>query len=199
MAELRVPIDMEGYIENPQLWEEQIRDLISERGEFEPCTILVDSEHAVYVEFGTGPSRRSQKDPNVDVRGEIDRWVETKLGIKDPARRKKVSDRVYHGIMEHGMPPSPYLRPAVFKVLERLPSDWFSDGGTIRELADLIVTEMKHQLEQNNTIYTGKISQSIKVVRGEVEESEVQSRISKDVWNETDLAYDGVRRARRRS
>lgn len=199
MAELQVPVDVEGYIENPELWEEQIRDLVLEEGDFEPCTIVVDSEHAVYVEFGTGPATRRQKDPNVDVHGEIEKWVEIKLGIKDPKRRRRVADRVYHSIMEHGMPPSPYLRPAVFKVLENLPNDWFSDGGTTRELAELIVVEMKRQLEQNNTIYTGEIAQSIQVVRGEVEESEVQSKVSKEVWNEKDLAYDGVRRARRRS
>lgn len=196
MAELRVPVKLQGYLENPELLQDSLEELLSESGDFAPHTIVVDSDHALYVEFGSGPATPGNKSSSKNVFGEIEKWVGQKLGVDDPVERHRVAYAVYRSLMAKGMPPQPYLRPAVHRVLDRLTNEWFSDGGSIRELAELIATEAGNMLERNNTIYTGELRDSIRVVRdGDIRESDEQTRIPKEVWNRDDVGFDGTRKA----
>lgn len=185
-------------IQNPELFAPMLKELLEEKGDYAPRTIVVESDHSVYVEFGTGPARGGAKSTQTNVRKEIEKWVERKLGIADPKKRHNVAYKIYRNLMENGMPPQPYLRPAISKVMDRLEPTFFEDGGTIRELADLIVREMENQLRANDTIYTGELIQSIRVYEGDIgEESDAQKRIPTDVWNQDDVGFDGKRRAAR--
>ena len=81
-------------------------------------------------------------------------------------------------------------------MLVRIGNDYFSDGGTIRGLAEMIASEMVRLLQDHNTVYMGELRDSIRVVAGSVEEDDEQSRIPKEVWNRDDVGYDGKRKAR---
>lgn len=197
MPELQVPARVEMDVIDPEAFAPMLRDMVEGLDEFAPRTIVVESDHSIYVEFGTGPARPGNRAKNTHVHKEIEKWVELKLGIADPKKRRNVAHRIYKNLMENGMPPQPYLRPAITKVMSTLQSTFFEDGGSIRELCDLIVREMKVQLERNGTIYTGELVNSIKVYKGEMEESDMQARIPTEVWNRDDVGYDGKRKAAR--
>ena len=195
MPDLQIPIKVSCVVESAILDPDDVRDLLEGEGAYKPHTIVVDSDHAIYVEFGSGPATKGSKASGKNLFAELDRWAERKLGIKDPGRRKRAVRAIYHNIMEHGIPPQPYMRPAVHNVLDLLTPDWFEEGGTVKELAEMIAAEMKRLLEEHNTTYMGEIRDSIRVVEGEEDGDDRLEGISKEVWNSDDLGYDGKRKA----
>ena len=197
MPEMQVKLKLEATSIDPERFAPILYDMLNEQDEFAPRTIVVESDHSIYVEFGTGPASPGHKASNVNVHKEIEKWVERKLGIADPKKRRNVAHRIYKNIMENGMAPQPYARPAINKVMGTLSDTFFEDGGSIRELCDLIVREMQNQLIKNDTVYTGELKDNIRVYEGDVEESDLQARIPADVWNRDDVGYDGKRKAAR--
>lgn len=196
MPELQIPIKASCVVESAVLDPDDVRDLLAAEGAYAPRTIVVDCEHAIYIEFGSGPATKGRKSSGRSLIVELERWAESKLSIKDPKKRKSAVYAIYKKIVRYGIPPQPFLRPAVHNVLDRLTPDWFEEGGTTDELARLIADEMKRLLEEHNTIYTGEIRDSIRIVKGEDEEGDERlEHISKEVWNSDDLGYDGKRKA----
>lgn len=200
MSELRIPVRVKAAVDGDEWSVDDLWAIMDEDGnlreDFAPHTIVVDSDHALYVEFGTGPAQKGRRASGKNVYASIYEWVEGKLGIKDPAKRRQAAHNIYHSIMENGIPPQPFLRPALQNVLVRIGNDYFSDGGTIRGLAEMIASEMVRLLQDHNTVYMGELRDSIRVVAGSVEEDDEQSRIPKEVWNRDDVGYDGKRKAR---
>jgi len=136
---------------------------------FKPAWVANDSDHALYIEFGTngahfsGPASKNKGISPVEL--DIRDWVEKKLQIRGPAR-DKVAHRVYRKIMSEGIPPQPYLRPAVNNVMQELSSepDWFGkDDHSVLKIAEMIAEEMKRILNENGTPFTGDIVNKIHV------------------------------------
>lgn len=195
MSDLRLGIRVEAVLENSPDPDEVLQEMLEETGAFEPYTIVVPKEYAMYVEFGSGPARRV-KAPGVNVYEELDDWVRDKLGIVDPKKRRRVTGAVYHKIMEEGIPPQPFLRPAVRNVIDRLSPSWFSDGGSVEELARLIVREMRNILETENINYSKQLSDSIIIKEGEYYGDE-PSNIPIEVWNDPERGLEGKKAVHR--
>lgn len=172
-----------------------------------PYDVVVDSEHACMIEFGTGPASASpkynkKKGEISPVRQAIRDWAAKKFGASMKADVNQIGDRIYRNIMEYGMLPYPYMRPAMHMVLEELDKEeWLENGMSIEDIADAIAEEMKNILVENDTLYTGELYDSIRLRRNvtgdfDTEDEGDNTRISEEVWASDRLAFDGVRQAR---
>lgn len=119
----------------------------------EPYTILVDSDHAEYLEFGSTPaSDTSPKYGNgkiSPVEEKFRKWVTTKMGLSTggvkPSKGDRVAKALYKQAMEHGVPPQPFLRPALYEVMNRVANGedfGVTEAGSLEPLVKEIVSRM---------------------------------------------------------
>lgn len=176
------------------LFRRRVKEHVETDPRFMPKTVRVETPYALYIEFGSGPaSGRKAQTATGSVRKEIERWVEVKLGIADPKKRHRVAGAIYHNLMENGMLPQPFMRPAIERVSQDLGRGYLKRDGSTQEVAEMLVEEMRAQLEAHDTLYTGEISRNMRIYDGHLEPSEKQRRIPENIWAEEDLAYDGRR------
>lgn len=195
MPDVNVPyVGLTAELEEEDAIKDAIEELLSETGDFAPRSIIISAPYAKYVEFGSNPAKGS-KASNSEVWKELDKWLRDKMGIIDDKERRRALWPVYRKIMEEGIPPQPFIRPAIHKTLATIGDDWFANGGTMQELAEIIVRVMKNNLELNRTNYTGKLRDSIYIVTGAVEGDSDLENIPADVWAKDDVGADGTRKA----
>ncbi len=108
--------------------EKQMRDVIIAK--IPQVEISVNCPYAKYVEFGSDPAVNGSGQKYYDyacrdyITGPHKRirdWAQHRLGLDDK-ERKRVGDAIYHSIMDEGMLPSPFIRPAIHKVLGMIES-----------------------------------------------------------------------------
>lgn len=165
-----------------------------------PARVYSDCPHATWVEFGTLPATKRSENtkPVLDI---LQEWAERKLGLKD-AEAMRVARSIYHKILETGMQPAPYFRPAIYDTLSEVESKsetWFSDGYTIEDIAKSIAERAVLNLKRNNQNYTYELSNSIAVDtarEGPIVDDgrEVEGDVGEDVWKSAELGRDGVTR-----
>ena len=154
-----------------------IIEALKDNERLESCYVGVfpDSavDYATYIELGTGPARarfdpknsyksRGQKSP---VLKEYEEWVEMKLGLRGK-EAEAAAERIYRAHMRSGMPPLPFFRPAIHNVLHRLEGDqswWIDEDGSIEKIAEMIRDEAKRILEENGSVFTGTLRESLEV------------------------------------
>ena len=148
--------------------QELIKKILMESELLRPAVFGCDCPEAKWVEFGTYGTKKYTYDTKNSYRAkgqvspveeEFRDWVEKKFGYTDK-KRDDVARKVYHNIMEHGMAPNPFIRPAFHTIQHMVESDpdWFSKpGNNLKEFARLVTEEMKRILEENNIPYTGRI------------------------------------------
>lgn len=185
-----------------------IEAMLKSYKEIRPCTVFVDSGHAGHVEFGTEPADPSPKYKGKEispVKQSFRDWAAYKFGLTDPKRIAEVGDRIYHSIMEHGMLPYPYLRPSAYDVLAELQNldkpiaDEPHVKGLVWEICEEIAERSKEILQLNDNVYTEELMNSLKVMEpGDVPASSSiappTGKVSKDVWESSDLHMDGQRK-----
>lgn len=141
-------------------------EVVAQSDRFRPAWVVDESEHSLYIEFGTNGahySKGSGRQGPSPVELELRKWVEGKFH-KHGKERDKIAERVYHKIMREGIPPQPFFRPAVNNVLQRISSDpeWFQkEDNSILKVAELIAEEMKRILIENGTPFTNDIVDKI--------------------------------------
>ena len=124
--------------------EEQLREIILEK--IPQMEISISCPYAQYVEFGSDPATNTSgaakvydyvcgdwvTEPNLRIR----KWAQDRLGLSNEDR-KRTGDRIYHSIMDNGMIPRPFIRPAIHKVLGMMESgsifDMFDPKKSISE------------------------------------------------------------------
>ena len=146
-----------------------LEELMAASGRFKPAWVVDESEHAMYIEFGTngahsggGGGLKSKGQPSA-VELEIRTWVERRFH-KTGKERDAVARNVYRKIMREGIPPQPFFRPAVYNVMQQVSSDpqWFSkEDHSILKIAEMIAEEMKRILRENDTPVSGDIIDKI--------------------------------------
>lgn len=149
---------------NGLTWEEAVGRIIDTE-DMRPHTIIVGSDHAQAVEFGTNPARPngSRRPGEVSkVEAEIREWVGRKLGLTG-AERDRRAHAIYRSIMENGMAPQPYARPAMYSVLDDIRSGAYDGELTVRGVAEAIASRMEEILTINDTIFKGELISSIRV------------------------------------
>ena len=163
---------------------------------FKEKMVIVDCPYAEAVEFGTTPSKadRSGKtmvdDPETgerisEVKLKFRNWIGEKEGLTGKERKRK-GDAIYHHVMENGAAPHPYIRPAIEDLLHSSPEDITMITG-IEDIGDActayLATKMKMYLEKNESIATGALKDSIKIVPSILAESVRDVDIREDRYN----------------
>lgn len=137
-----------------------------------PFQVIIDSDHAGYVEFGTQGSAKKYDPPRslkkgrgkgAQQRGElfqnVKAWIKARnMGMSFSPEYAKDSDLdslahiISKKIFEEGIPPQPFIRPAIHEIERRL------DAGeyyyfTMEDIATDLVELMKNYLRENRTLY----------------------------------------------
>lgn len=94
----------------------------------EPYTIRVDNEHAEFLEFGSTPARDSTPKYSGGEISPVERkfreWVTRAKGLPTggvkPTKGDRIAKAVYKQAMEKGVPPYPFLRPALYEVMNQI-------------------------------------------------------------------------------
>ena len=124
--------------------------------QFRPAEIVIDNDHALYVEFGTGsvstrsPQNLTSRDLGggiykdlTDMQYNLYKWVERAnkgkgLSVQDKLARMF---RLYHKICENGIKETPFIRPAVQMAREHLKDNLYA-GKTLYEIAEETADDM---------------------------------------------------------
>ena len=87
-----------------------------------------------------------------------------KYGLRTKGDHESFAFHVAKRIKEKGMLAHPFFRPGVYNVLDRLPRDYFDDySHSLRTIGEDMVDEMKRILEENESIATEELYNSISV------------------------------------
>lgn len=191
--------------------EDVIRGMLEADRRLKGYNVIVDSPHAAYVEFGTVGAEMSSGERKYGrgqispVRAEIREWVGKKFGIRDPRERNRRGDMVYRTIMQNGIPPYPFFRPAVHLVFNGSPSgslqpadpaDWLDKGQSLEDIAAMIAAKMQQLLMENGSVYTGELLRSIRIEQDNGSEDRQdslnappQSKITEETWQSDSAHY----------
>lgn len=149
---------------------EAIAEMLLENDAFKAYRIVVDDEKAGYIEFGTLPSSapprpKSEQGTPTEVELKFREWVKRKFGLNDQARINAIAHGIYKDIMQNGMPPIPFMRPAMYTALDSAKAmdltDPYLDTHTIKDLAEEITDLMRRYLDNNDTVDSGTLRDSI--------------------------------------
>lgn len=132
-----------------------------ESEKFKPFDIVIDSDHASYVEYGTGPANSGSHEADVfgqSAKDKIMRWAQTKPSFAGltPRQRKDLGYATYNKVMKMGIPPTPFIRPALdeFFTSENLTEFFSNENGTMERMAQHLASRMQDILLENDTYYT---------------------------------------------
>ena len=173
-----------------------------------PCAVVVDCPYAEYIEFGSDPAKNATSKVYDAICGD---WVtETRLRIRDWAQdkwhlddkaRKRAGDKIYHNIIKNGIPPQPFVRPALygFEIVFRNDPDYFlNQDNPSRAICSYLRDEMIKILETHGT-YSSKreLIQSIIVVEGDEamlydDPFNINTKIQEEIWNDLEMDRHGV-------
>lgn len=163
---------------------------------FQKKTVVVDCPYAEAVEFGTTPSKSSSSDKNIvvdpetgdrisEVRLKFRNWIGEKEGLTGKERVRK-GDSIYHHVMEKGAAPHPYIRPAMEDLLHADPNDITGITG-IDDIAEasnvFLAMKMMMYLGKNESIATGALKKSIKVIPAILAENIREADLDENRYN----------------
>lgn len=162
-----------------------LSEAMSDSNKFRPFDILIDSDHASYVEYGTGPATSGSheaKEFGQSAKDKIERWAMTKPSFAGltPRQRRDLAYATYNKVMKEGITPAPFIRPALddFFTTENLTEFFKDETGTMERLADHLAQMMKENLLRNDSYYTGDLYDSIRIVpRDGRREQSVESEV----------------------
>ena len=136
---------------------------------YTPFKIEILSDHARFIEFGTNgvgkspaaiksrPGQRYKTGIKSDAYENIREWAYARypLPLLSGNKTGSIDDLayvIYKKIMNEGIPPQPFIRPALFAAQEKIKNGSYKDM-TIEDIAKDIASEMKRMLDENLTSY----------------------------------------------
>lgn len=123
-----------------------------EEGDLDPWAVSIDAPYAAYLEFGTGPTTKTgsrHRQTDTEAKRRFKAWAAAKgFGVA-------FGERIYHRIMERGLDPHPYLRPAMYSVIDDLERGEWDGPYTPRAVADEIAERVRLIVLNNNLIGAG--------------------------------------------
>lgn len=166
---------------------------------FKEKVVIIECPYAMAVEYGTTPSKGNRMSADIVVDPENGQKITaTRLKFRDwAAQRNSLSgrerietgDRIYKKVMEEGMKPHPYIRPAVEDMKHTLIEDAIgltSEEAVSSAYAYYLAARMKYYLESNGDNVTRELSKSIKVLPDLVAENALMLKsvdLSDDKYN----------------
>lgn len=137
-----------------------------------PVQIEIRSDHAGFLEFGTSGSPEGKTPYKVLLP-----WVKAKHRGMTDTQQKKLAYAIKMKIDREGTDPHPFIRPSLewardLGIVSRLQM-----GGTMMDVADSIIQEMRYHLEKNMSIYKWEVYDGLYAHRG-------------GEWGEKDRKFD---------
>ena len=143
---------------------------------FYKVSVIVDCPYAYAVEYGTTPAKKGQgtkeyvTDPETGkrisaVKLKFRNWIAEKEHVTG-AERVKRGDAIYEKVMEKGMSPHPYIRPALEDMFRTYPEEAMhltSEEDVSLAYAVFLANRMKYYLETYKSDVTHTLKDSIKV------------------------------------
>ena len=152
----------------PDFFENYVNDK-----DFWPFLLSVESDHAGYVEFGTQAwekrsSSGSSSGANSKFYENIRKWLYDRGAnisgkhVGKTSNEEQVIYAVMKKIIDNGIPPQPFIRPAVH-LIEAMIENGEYKSKTMRDISDDLIFEMINKLEENHTLYgSEEIAKAIK-------------------------------------
>lgn len=207
-----IEVDINDFHKNPEVLANVRADLEKMLGldNEQEYVVEIDCPYAQYVEFGSDPYDPGKRNitPRVhdDICGDevtetnlrIRDWAQEKLGLT-PEMRKKRGDTIYHELMDNGMKPRPFIRPARNDVIEDLavhPDRYMMEGkNTSENIAREMRANMIRYLAAHKAVTTGDLMKSIQVVKA-TETSDIEppadlKEIEDYIWQDPSLDRHG--------
>ena len=142
----------------PDFFENYVNDK-----DFWPFLLSVESDHAGYVEFGTQAwekrsSTGASSGANSKFYENIRKWLYDRGAnisgkhVGKTSNEEQVIYAVMKKIIENGIPPQPFIRPAVH-LIEAMIENGEYKSKTMRDIADDLLFAMHGKLEENHTLY----------------------------------------------
>ena len=175
-----------------------IEEILKDHGLLSAYRIVVDDPNAAYLEFGTMPSNaparpKEERGKPTEVELRFRDWVRQKMGYTDEELVNSTAHRIYKDIMRNGMAPHPFMRPAMYTVLDEAEAaninDPYLDHHTIEDMANEISDCMKLFIDLND-IGLGNLADSIRdpeevTLESDAPDAEVfGSDIDPELWND---------------
>ena len=163
-------MDISVEIDKSYLDEEIVKELTEDltkqaeaEARFRPYRVRVDSEHATMIEFGTKGSpipprenrstgRKKSQESWSEAAKNIKKWVDTR---SNNTATDEESFLIFKKIMREGIPPQPFVRPALHLVEMLLETTDTFRNASVRDIAELFKMFMLEYLRRNRTIYEG--------------------------------------------
>ncbi len=171
-------------------------EVLSGSGRLDPHCVVIDCEHALPMEFGTSPAKK-----RASLRGgppskawiNIREWCRVRWGITDPRELDRRAGALYKRIMDNGLAPHPFIRPAMEEIREELLTldgeHWFNEH-SVEDLAEYLAERMREILIEHDTVFTGELLDSIHVTPWYGDEAEGIPELG-DLWSDPSAGVNG--------
>ena len=187
-----------------EAFDEMIRDVLDDTDVCKPYNVKIDSDYAEFVEYGIGPihggSTSAARAFGASLLDQLREWARDKPSFAGLSKeeRKRIVYGSYNRIIKEGIPPAPFIRPAIRDVLSDDLSSYFTYGGLgLKGIAMEIAERMAENLTLNDSYATGNLLRSIKVVEVDTEDPREETEIDEDETEDADMYSEGeMRRGR---
>ena len=193
---------------------EVVKRVVLSNERFKPYRVVIDSDHALAIEFGSRPIAPDYQPNQRKGKNKIGGGDSLYEKIKDwyKARNGGIymeSDiyLIYRSIMRNGTPPQPFIRPAIHAIESRIANDVYGENVDTKKIADELVENMKDNLRKNFTIYPGGSIEGAIRVEETIEDSKIENDadyMNDTLWESDTANYEGdsqpaIKRATRRN
>ncbi len=199
---LAIDLDTEQF-------KESLKEHLTNSEQFKPYKVVIDAPYAEALEFGTGPANPGNASPKsmhafvrnntlymketTEVFNKFYEWVVGTGHFDEPYEAARA---IYRKIMEEGMAPHPFIRPALHSVEDELQELLEREGslkGVTEELAMRIAQNLR-DYSPYPMVSTGELINSIRVEECQPEDLEAESELPEEVWASDTCDFNGEER-----
>ena len=166
----RVVITGVELVGGQEAFDEMIKNALDDTDVCKPYNVVVKSDYADYVEYGINPIRGASsieaREFGASLLNKLKQWARKKPSFAGMSKeeRKTVVYSSYNKIIKEGIPPAPFIRPAIRDTLSDDVGSFFTYGGLgLKGVAMEIAERMAENLTNNDSIATGALIDSIEV------------------------------------
>jgi len=142
---------------------ESLKEFVESQNKHQSVQFGYKVDHAVYVNYGTGPQGRFHskylKKPSPEVFRAIDEWARKKLSMYDEKERKRFVYLLVRKIWEHGMTPQPFWTVA-WNMLSANLQRLYDRGYSLEDIGNEMKSLSNNQIMSMGIPYDGKIQGS---------------------------------------
>jgi len=143
--------------------EESLRKFVEAQQRHKPVQFGYKVDHAVFVNYGTGPQGRFHapylNKPSPEAIRAIDEWARKKLSMYDAKERKQFVYHLVKKIWEHGMTPQPFWTTAWNQIKANIQT-LYDRGKSLEDIGNEMKRLSDFYIVSMGIPYDGKIQAS---------------------------------------